>query len=97
VPGMAHCSGGPGPNRFGSNPIGPSDPIDPGHNIFRALMAWSERGVEPKAIIATKYNGDNPAQGIMRSRPLCPYPMVARYKGSGSTDDAANFNCMAAN
>jgi hypothetical protein len=97
VPGMGHCSGGPGPNRFGFVPAGQGDPTDPDHNIFRALMAWSERGVEPKAIIATKYNGDNPTQGIMRSRPLCPYPMVARYKGSGSTDDAANFGCMPAN
>jgi len=30
---------------------------------------------------------------ITRSRPLCQYPLVAKYKGSGSTDDAANFTC----
>ena len=93
VPGMAHCSGGAGPNRFGSNPIGPTDPIDPGHNIFRALMAWSERDVEPQAIIATKFTADDPTQPAMRTRPLCPYPTVARYDGSGSIDDAANFTC----
>jgi len=29
----------------------------------------------------------------VRSRPLCPYPQVARYSGSGSIDDAANFTC----
>jgi feruloyl esterase len=72
VPGMAHCSGGPGPNRFGSNPIGPTDPIDPGHNIFTA---------------------DDPTQPAMRTRPLCPYPTVARYDGNGSIDDAASFTC----
>ena len=36
---------------------------------------------------------DQPAQGVLRTRPLCPYPKVAVYDGSGSTDDAANFNC----
>jgi len=94
VPGMAHCSGGPGPNRFGFVSPGQGDPTDPGHNIFSALMAWSERGVEPKAIVATKYNGDNPSQGVVRTRPLCPYPMVAHYDGTGSTDDAASFTCV---
>src|SRR5262245_29547414 len=92
VPGMGHCSGGPGPNRFGFVPVGQGDPTDPDHNIFRALMAWSERGTEPQKIVATKYNSDSPAQGVVRTRPLCPYPTVARYKGSGSTDDAANFS-----
>jgi feruloyl esterase len=36
---------------------------------------------------------DSPAQGILRTRPLCPYPQVAVYKGKGSTNDAANFKC----
>jgi len=93
VPGMAHCSGGAGPNHFG-NVAGDSNAPD--HNIFRALMAWSERGTEPTAIVATKYPGDDPSQPAMRTRPLCPYPTVARYKGSGSMDDAASFACMAA-
>ncbi len=31
---------------------------------------------------------------IVRTRPLCPYPQVARYKGQGSIDDAANFSCV---
>ena len=96
VPGMAHCSGGPGPNRFGLAPVGQGDPTDPEHNIFRALMAWSERDVEPQKIIATKYTGDVPAMGVVRTRPLCSYPTVARYKGSGSIDDAANFSCVTA-
>ena len=65
------------------------------HSIFRALMAWSERGLEPGAIIATKYTADDPSQQVARTRPLCPYPTVARYKGTGSTDDATNFTCAA--
>jgi feruloyl esterase len=31
---------------------------------------------------------------VVRTRPLCPYPMVAKYSGSGSTDEAANFSCV---
>jgi Tannase and feruloyl esterase len=34
---------------------------------------------------------------VLRTRPLCPYPQVAQYKGSGSTDDAANFACVKGN
>jgi len=58
---------------------------------LEALMAWVEQGRAPETILATR-----PAQdGVTRSRPLCPYPQVARYTGSGSTDAAANFTCSA--
>jgi hypothetical protein len=40
----------------------------------------------------TKADGD-PSSGVARTRPLCPYPQVGRYQGSGSVDDAANFGC----
>jgi len=33
---------------------------------------------------------------VVRTRPLCPYPQVARYSGKGSSDDAANFHCVIA-
>ena len=83
VPGMQHCFGGPGPNTFG----GP---------MTAALERWVEDGVAPGAIIATKYKTDgDPTSGVVRTRPLCPYPQVARYKGTGSTDEAANFTCKA--
>ena len=90
VPGMQHCGGGPGPNVFGqtSAPDGDSE-----HDINRAVERWVEEGVAPKQIIATKYKGATPATGVERTRPLCPYPQVAQYKGTGSTDDAANFVC----
>jgi hypothetical protein len=82
VPGMQHCSGGPGPNSFG----GP---------ITAALERWVEQGSAPDKIIATKFKVDgNPASGVARTRPLCPYPQVARYSGSGNIDDAANFACV---
>jgi feruloyl esterase len=76
VPGMAHCSGGPGPDRF---------------DALTALENWVERDIPPESIIASKIEDGN----VVRSRPLCVYPEVASYSGSGSTDEAANFSCVA--
>jgi len=74
VPGMQHCSGGPGPNTF---------------DMLTALENWVEQGQAPKSVIASHLTS-----GVVdRTRPLCVYPRVAVYDGSGSTDDAANFKC----
>src|ERR1019366_6615251 len=54
------------------------------------LAGWVERGTVPDAIPASRVAGGK----VVRTRPLCAYPEVARYKGSGSTDDAANFACV---
>ncbi|HJZ81209.1 MAG TPA: tannase/feruloyl esterase family alpha/beta hydrolase [Pyrinomonadaceae bacterium] len=95
VPGMGHCGGGPGPNSFGQGGSPFAD--DPEHNIYRALEQWVERGVAPERLTAVKYNDDrNPAQGVKMTRPLCAYPQVAKYKGSGDSNDAANFVCAPA-
>jgi pimeloyl-ACP methyl ester carboxylesterase len=90
VPGMAHCSGGPGVDEFGQSASG-RVPAEPKTDMFRALMAWSEKGTAPSSITAAKLSGTT----VTRTRPLCPYPQVARYSGTGSTDDAANFRCVA--
>ncbi len=91
VPGMQHCGGGPGPDVFGQAGVPQRDPQ---HDVAAALERWVEQGVAPEEIIATKYkSGMNPSSGVVRTRPLCAYPLVARWKGSGSTDDAANFVC----
>jgi hypothetical protein len=92
VPGMGHCGGGAGPNQFGQGSSG-IVPADATHDIFRALMAWSEKGTAPQAIVATKFPGDVVTKPVQTTRPLCPYPQVAKYNGSGSTDDATNFTC----
>ena len=89
VPGMQHCGGGPGPNSFGS--FVPES--DPQRDIAAALEHWVEDGVAPDQIIGTRYKGTTPASGVERTRPLCPYPQVAHWKGTGSTDDARNFVC----
>jgi feruloyl esterase len=91
VPGMEHCGGGAGPNSFGQTAGVHSD--QPG-GIEAALETWVEQGTAPDRIIATKYvTGTDPKSGVARTRPLCPYPQTAHWKGSGSTDDAANFVC----
>jgi tannase/feruloyl esterase len=74
VPGMQHCSGGPGPNTF---------------DMLTALENWVEKGKAPHSVIASH----STAGVVDRTRPLCVYPKVAVYSGTGSTDDAANFKC----
>jgi feruloyl esterase len=92
VPGMSHCSGGPGANVF-TQSANQGSPIDADHDILAALVKWREQGVEPKRLIATKFVNDTPASGVAFTRPICPYPQLPRYKGSGSTTDASNFSC----
>jgi feruloyl esterase len=57
-----------------------------------ALEQWVEHGVAPEKIIASR----SVDKTVQRTRPLCPYPQVARWTGKGSTDDATNFVCKAA-
>ena len=56
-----------------------------------ALEQWVERGVAPARVVASHSTNNV----VDRTRPLCPYPQIARYSGKGSTDDAANFSCVA--
>ena len=62
-------------------------------DALSALEAWVEDGVAPDQIVASKVEDGE----VVRSRPLCPFPQVAEWTGSGSTDDAANFVCAASN
>ena len=88
VPGMNHCSGGPTVDQF---------------DMLTALVAWVEQGQAPGAVVASARGAGN-AGGVNaevpsswaadRTRPLCPYPKVARYSGSGSLDAAASFTCQ---
>jgi hypothetical protein len=66
--------------------------IGPDRNdAVSAVIDWVEKGKAPDVLQASKVaNGQ-----VVRTRPLCPYPQVARYKGQGSIDDAANFSCVA--
>jgi feruloyl esterase len=83
MPGVGHCTGGVGPDQA---------------DFLSALEAWKEKGTAPDKIIAAgttaARNGRAGAQ-MSRTRPLCPFPQLAKYTGSGSTDDATNFVCSA--
>jgi feruloyl esterase len=74
VPGMGHCAGGTGTDRF---------------DAVAALDRWIETGAAPARIEAERIVGGQ----RVRSRPLCAWPQVAEYSGSGSSDEAANFVC----
>jgi hypothetical protein len=53
------------------------------------VVDWVENGAAPDNITAARVVDGK----TVRTRPLCPYPQVAKYKGSGSIDEAANFRC----
>jgi hypothetical protein len=84
VPGMQHCGGGIATDRF---------------DAFAALVDWVESGRAPARLEAA-VNPANPSLDDLataipptRTRPLCPYPQYARYRGNGSIDDSASFVC----
>jgi feruloyl esterase len=93
VPGMGHCGGGAGPNSFGNGGGGAATRRDPERDIFTALERWVEQGVAPERLVGTGRASDDPSKPL--TRPLCPYPQVAQYRGSGDVNDAANFACAA--
>jgi feruloyl esterase len=81
VPGMNHCAGGPATDRF---------------DLFGALVDWVEHKRAPGVITAEvrANNAELPADwSKTRSRPLCEWPKVARYRGTGDLESAASFVC----
>jgi feruloyl esterase len=90
APGVQHCGGGPGPDSYGE--VGDLIFDDPKHSVDAALEQWVEKGSAPSTIIASKFTNEDRQQAIM-TRPLCPYPQIAKYRGSGDPKDAANFSC----
>jgi feruloyl esterase len=91
VPGMGHCAGGAGPNNFGNRAGAKKDPE---HDVFVALEQWVEKGVAPEKMIGTGTVVGDPAKPL--TRPLCPYPHVARYMGTGEPNNAESFACVVA-
>ena len=78
VPGMGHCAGGSASNA----------------DWLTALEKWVEQGVAPDATnTANTIVASGTIDGTARTRPLCPYPQVQKYKGSGDINVAANFTC----
>jgi pimeloyl-ACP methyl ester carboxylesterase len=87
IPGMDHCRDGAATDQF---------------DAISALVLWVEQGNAPDRIIARARGAGNPGGrnedlpadwSADRTRPLCPYPGVATYRGSGSIEDAGSFMC----
>jgi len=87
VPGMNHCRGGPATDQF---------------DLLTALVKWVEEGEAPDGVVASARgpgnvggtNAELPAAWAPdRTRPLCAYPRIARYTGSGDIERAESFSC----
>ena len=79
APGANHCASGAGP-------------VPSVGELYDSILAWVEDGKAPSTLTVMRMDGNN---AVKSSRPLCVHPLVARYKGSGSIDDKANFVCAA--
>jgi feruloyl esterase len=97
APGMWHCgmsiAPGPGPNAFGGMLQQRAPTFDPQHDLLSALTQWVEQGVAPTSLIATKYKDDQPPTVAMQ-RPICLFPKVPRYDGTGNANDSNSFECV---
>ena len=85
---MTHCAGGPTTDAF---------------DLLTPLVKWVEQGQAPASVTASVRGpgypaGANadlpPSWSPTRTRPLCAYPKIARYTGTGSIEDAVNFTCQ---
>ena len=91
VPGMGHCGSGEVPNDFGQWVRPNADASD---SMLKALERWVENGVRPMSIIATQWTKDgDTASGVLRTRPLCPYPQKARWIGTDDENDWRSYSC----
>ncbi|WP_082554840.1 tannase/feruloyl esterase family alpha/beta hydrolase [Caulobacter sp. Root1455] len=89
APGLYHCLGGTGPDRFGGSatpePIGDGD-----HDALSAMVAWVEQGRAPERIVASQVEDGQ----VTRQRPLCVWPSQAVHIG-GDPNKAESFRCAA--
>ncbi|PWY80797.1 tannase and feruloyl esterase [Aspergillus sclerotioniger CBS 115572] len=108
IPGMEHCYNTPSTMNAPWYIAGPTQASslsaslhsvpgyqDPKHDILLALIDWVENGVAPEYIIGSHFNSsvDISASTIDKQRPICAYPKMAQYVGSGDINGAANFEC----
>lgn len=108
VPGMRHCSStvvgapwyiagsGQANSLYSSSPVRSVPGYeDADHDALLALMRWVENGTAPEEIIATYYENNTVSEGVVRQRPLCPYPGRAVYCGEGSVNEPGSWRCEA--
>ncbi|MCD2511013.1 tannase/feruloyl esterase family alpha/beta hydrolase [Comamonas endophytica] len=88
VPGMGHCSGGPGATTLRAD--GTLIPNDPSRDLLGALDRWVEQGQAPDDLVAARVTRN----AVERTRPLCSYPKQAVYSGAGDTNAASSYRCQ---
>lgn len=75
IPGMGHCSGGPG--------------LNDGGDMLGALVKWKEEGIAPQQLIGNAYEGGDAKKGVRFRRPVYPYPLLPAYKtGDASSPES---------
>lgn len=89
LPGMGHCGGGVGFSHIGAATGKPLQD-DASHDMVRALDVWVREGKAPTMFVGAH---ENENKKITATRPICRYPLEARYSGHGDTRDAANYTC----
>ncbi|KAL4893591.1 tannase and feruloyl esterase-domain-containing protein [Aspergillus ambiguus] len=94
VPGMGHCSGGPGAWCFGQLGAGPAHgvPFSKERNLLAALVAWVEDGIGPDTVLGTKFVEDRVDRGVDKEREHCRYPLRSMYMG-GNASSAGSWRC----
>ena len=90
VPGMSHCGGGPGANVLFHSEEAAAVPLEPDRDILTALEQWVEQGRAPSSFVPSRLDKDG---AIERTRLVCAYPSIAKYRGSGNVNRAENWKC----
>jgi feruloyl esterase len=105
IPGLRHCrgsignapwyiAGGNQPSSLGASVKSVPGFEDARHDVVLAVMRWVEEGIAPEEIVATKWVDDVVEKGVLRQRPVCPFPRQARFDGVGDPDEEGNWRCV---
>jgi feruloyl esterase len=90
VPGMSHCGGGPGAGVLFRSEEAIAVPLEPDRDMLTALEKWVEQGRPPSSFVASRLDKSG---AIERTRLVCAYPGVAKYRGTGDVNRAENWEC----
>jgi feruloyl esterase len=91
APGVNHCGGGLGPNSsFAYTLANAVGSLDADHDVLAALDRWVEDGTAPDRLIASHFTA-----GVAdKTRPVCVYPQIAEYNGTGDPNLPASWACV---
>ncbi|KAK2925987.1 Tannase/feruloyl esterase [Fusarium oxysporum f. sp. vasinfectum] len=93
VPGMYHCSGGPGAFDIGQVYPLKKDRLTAQENVLLALTKWVEEDQEPETMVGAKFSSSETPGKATAQRKYCPYPYESKWDGSGNTTKADSWRC----